>query len=135
MYVEVRPKHNSTMVSDASPGTNRSFIQRRCLPTVHAHRMVTSNVPIRPLLMVIRGQTVVWFCVGFWSWRTFDTRLARQKLGKNNTPRPWWPPSPYGRHGAPPPAPPHTTISQRGVRRVYVVKTKEYICYYCLLAI
>jgi hypothetical protein len=31
MYVEVRPKHNSTMVSDASPGTadpkmNESFV-------------------------------------------------------------------------------------------------------------
>jgi len=67
MFVEVRPKHNSTMVSDASPGTadpkmNESlFIQRRCLPTVHAHRMVTSNVPIQPLLMVIRGRTVVGF--------------------------------------------------------------------------
>jgi hypothetical protein len=67
MYVEVQPKHNSTMVSDASPGTadpkiNESlFIQRRCLPTVHAHRMATSNVPIRPLLMMIRGWTVVGF--------------------------------------------------------------------------
>jgi hypothetical protein len=31
--------------------------------------------------------------------------------------------------------PPHTTISQHAVRQVYVVKTKEYICYYYLLAI
>jgi hypothetical protein len=67
MYVEVRQKHNSTMVSDASPGTadpkmNESFVhQRRCLPTVHAHRMATLNVPIRPLLMTIRGRTVVDF--------------------------------------------------------------------------
>jgi hypothetical protein len=62
----------------------------------------------------------------------FDTQLARRKLGKNNTPRPWRPPSPYGRHGAPPLAPPHTTISQHAVQQVYVVKTKEYICYYYL---
>jgi len=41
--------------------TNHSFIQRRCHPTVHAHRMATSNVPIRPLLMMIRGWTVVGF--------------------------------------------------------------------------
>jgi len=34
-----------------------------------------------------------------------------------------------------PPAPPHTTISQHAVRQVYVVKTKEYICFYYLLAI
>jgi len=57
MYVEVWPKHNSTMVSDASPGT----ADPKCLPTVHVHRMITSNVPIRPLLMVIRGRTVVGF--------------------------------------------------------------------------
>jgi hypothetical protein len=67
MYVEVRPKHNSTMVSDASPGTadpkmnEPSVIQRRCLTTVHAHRMATSNVPIRSLLMMISGRTVVGF--------------------------------------------------------------------------
>jgi hypothetical protein len=55
----------------------------------------------------------------------FDMRLARQKLGKKNTPPPWRPPSPYGRHGAPPPAPPHTTISQHDAQQVYVVKTRE----------
>ncbi len=49
--------------------TNHSFIQRRCLPTVHVHRMFTSNVPIRPLLMAIRGRTRVGFC-WFWSWRS-----------------------------------------------------------------
>jgi hypothetical protein len=59
-------------------------------------------------------------------------RLARRKQGENNTPRPWRPLSPYGRHGAPPPAPPHTTISQHAVRQVYDIKTKEYICYYYL---
>jgi len=29
-------------------------------------------------------------------------QLARRKLGKNNTPQPWRPPSPYDLHGAPP---------------------------------
>jgi hypothetical protein len=67
MYVEVWPKHNSIMVSDASPGTagpkmNESFVHTAQLSTtVHAHRMVNSNVPIQPLLMVIRGRTVVGF--------------------------------------------------------------------------
>jgi hypothetical protein len=50
-------------------------------------------------------------------------QLARQKLSKNNTPQPWRPPSAYGHHGAPPPAPPHTTISQHDVRQVYIIKT------------
>jgi hypothetical protein len=36
----------------------------------------------------------------FGGWGTSDTRLARQKLGKKNTPQSWWPPLPYGRHGA-----------------------------------
>jgi len=27
-------------------------------------------------------------------------RLARRNLGKNNTPQPWQPPSPYDLHGA-----------------------------------
>jgi hypothetical protein len=55
-----------------------------------------------------RGLVFCWI----WSWRTFDTQLARQKLGKKNIPPPWRPPLPYGRHGAPPPALPHTIISQ-----------------------
>ena len=70
----------------------------------------------------------------FWSWRTFDIQLARCKLGNQNTPRPWQPPSPYGGHGAPPPAPPHTTISQHDKGQVYIVKTGEYYCFYYLLA-
>ncbi len=39
------------------------------------------------------------FC-WFWDQRTSDTQLARQKLGKKNTPRPWQPPPPHGRYGA-----------------------------------
>ena len=58
------------------------------------------------------GWAVVIFC-WFLSRPTPATRLARCKLvKKQNTHHPWRPPSPYGRHGAPPPALPHTTISQ-----------------------
>jgi hypothetical protein len=64
MYVEVRPKHNSTMVSDASPGTanpkmNNSFVHTAQMSS--DHRIVTSNIPLQPLLMVIRGRAVVGF--------------------------------------------------------------------------
>jgi hypothetical protein len=62
-------------------------------------------------------------------------RLARRKLGKKNTPQSWRLPLPYGRHGALPPAPPHTIIGQHAVQQVYVVKTREYYCFYYLLAI
>jgi hypothetical protein len=65
----------------------------------------------------------------------FDTRLARQKLGKKNTPLTWRPLSPYGHHGAPPPELPHTTISQHDAQQVYVVKTRGYYCFYYLLAL
>jgi hypothetical protein len=71
----------------------------------------------------------------FWSWRTFNTRLARRKLGKKNTPPTWRPPLPYGRHGAPPPATLYTTISQHDAQQVYVVKTRGYYCFYYLLAL
>jgi hypothetical protein len=37
---------------------------------------------------------------------------------------------PDGRHGAHPPASPHTTISQHAARQVHVVKTSEYYCFY-----
>jgi hypothetical protein len=39
---------------------------------------------------------------------------------------------PYGRHGALPPAPSHTTISQHAAQQVYVIKTREYYCFYYL---
>ncbi len=71
----------------------------------------------------------------FWSWGALDKRLARGKLGKNNTPQSWWPPSPWGRHGALPLAPPQTTISQHAAHKVYVVKTREYYCFCYLFAI
>ncbi len=104
------------------------------LSPMHAQRMGTSNVLIRQVLMEIFGWTMVVF-FWFWSWRMFDMQLARQKLGKKNTPPPWRPPLPYGRHGAPPPALPHTTISQHDARQVYVIKTRGYYCFYYFLAL
>jgi hypothetical protein len=55
------------MVSHASPGTaapkmNKSLVHMaHCLPTMHAHRMGTWNIPIQPLLMEILGGAVVGF--------------------------------------------------------------------------
>jgi hypothetical protein len=37
---------------------------------------------------------------------------------------------PHGHHGALPLAPPHTTISHHAAQQVYVVKTREYYCFY-----
>jgi len=37
---------------------------------------------------------------------------------------------PYGCHGALPPAPPHTTISQHAAQQFNVVETREYYCFY-----
>ena len=79
------------------------------------------------------GLTAVVYCRFLSGWRP-DTRLARCKLVKQNTPRPWRPPSPYGRHGSPPPAPPHTTINQHDCRQVYAVKSRGFNCFYYLLA-
>ncbi len=75
-----------------------------------------------------------WLVFGwFWGWGTSDTWLG-WKLGKINTPQPWWPPLLYGHHGLPPLVPLHITISQHAVQQVYVVKTKEHYCCYYLLA-
>jgi len=129
MYVEVRPKHNSTMVSYASPGTAEPKINESFLHTAQmsSDRACTQDGYFkRPHPTIIDGDKRSdsgWFCVGF----GVGGRFTRD--------RPWRPPSPYGHHGVPPPAPPHTTISEHAVRQVYVVKTKEYICYYYLLAI
>jgi hypothetical protein len=77
-----------------------------------------------------------WLIFGwFWGWGTSDMQIARQKLGKKNTPQSWQPPSPYGCHGALSLAPPHTIISQHAVQQVYVIKTREYYCFYYLVAI
>jgi hypothetical protein len=61
-------------------------------------------------------------------------QLARWKLGKKHIPQSQLP-LPYGHHGALPPAPLHTTISQHAVQQVYAVKTREYYCFYYLLAV
>ncbi len=77
-----------------------------------------------------------WLVFGwFGGWGTSDTQLARRKLSKQNTPQLWWLPLPYGRHGALLLALPHTTISQHATQQVYVVKTREYYCFYYFLAI
>ncbi len=57
-----------------------------------------------------------------------DNQLARQKLGKSNTPQSWRPPSPYCCHGALLLAPGHTAISQHAAQQACVVKTKKYFC-------
>jgi hypothetical protein len=79
------------------------------------------------------GQWLVFWWFG--GWGTSDMQLARQKLRKKNTPQSWWPQLPYGRHGALSLAPPHTTMSQYAVQQVYVIKTREYYCFYDLLSI
>jgi hypothetical protein len=70
-----------------------------------------------------------------WGWGTSDTQLVRWRLDIKHIPQTWRPPSPYGCHGALPPAPLHTTISQHAAQPVYVVKTRECYCFYYLLAI
>ena len=64
-----------------------------------------------------------------------DAQLTRRKLGKKNTPRPWRPPASHGRYGDSTLAPSHSTIIEHDMRQVYVVKTREYNCFYYLLAI
>ncbi len=77
-----------------------------------------------------------WLVFGwFEGWGTSDMHLPRRKLGKKNTFQSLRPLSPYSRHGALLPAPPHTAISHYAVQQVYVVKTKEYYCFYYLIAI
>ncbi len=105
-----------------------------CLPTVHAHRMGTWNVPIWPFLTETWGGTVVGFGVVL-GLGTLDTQLARQMLGKKSTPQSWRPPLPYGRHGALLPVPPHTAISQHDAQQFYVLKIKKYYCFYYFFAI
>jgi hypothetical protein len=60
-------KHKPTMASAASPRAanpkmgNHQLVWRMRLPPIHAQRMVTSNVPIRQVLMEIFH----WRAVGF----------------------------------------------------------------------
>ncbi len=58
---------------------------------------------------------------------TSDTQFTKEKLGKTctlHTDEPWRPPLSHGCHGAPLPAPRHTTISQHATQQVYIIKTK-----------
>ena len=73
MYVEVRPKHNSTMVSDASPGTadpktkmNESFVHTAQISSDRA--CAQDGYFKRPHPTIIDGDKRSdsgWFCVGF----------------------------------------------------------------------
>ncbi len=129
------------MVSDASPGTPPpqdewilhsygACVFRLCMRT----GWVLETSPSDHYWWRYEvGQWLVFGWLG--GWGTSDTRLARRKLGKNNTLQSWRPPLPYGHHGALPPALPHTKISQHAARQVYVVKTREKYCFYYLLAI
>jgi len=125
------------MVSDASPGAtdpkmNESFVH---MARASFYRAFTQDGYFkRPHPTIIDGD--MWLDSGwFWCCGTSDMRLARQKQCKNNAPQPWQLPSSYDLHGAPPPAPPQTTISQHAAQQVYLVKTREYDCFYYLLAI
>jgi hypothetical protein len=71
MYVEVRPKHNSTMVSDASPGTadpkmNVVFVHTAQMSSNHA--CAQDGFFEHPHPTIIDGDKRLnsgWFCVGF----------------------------------------------------------------------
>ncbi len=85
MYVDVRPKHNLTMVSDASPGTvhpkmNKSFVHTVCMSP---DRACTQDGYFKcPHPTIIDGDKRSdsgWFCVGF----GVGGRLTRDLQGKS----------------------------------------------------
>ena len=63
MYVEVRPKHNLTMVSDASPGTTDPKMNESFVHTVQmsSNRAWAQDGYFERPHPVIRGRTVVGF--------------------------------------------------------------------------
>ncbi len=77
MYVEVRPKHKSTMVSDASPGTadpemNESFVHTAQMSSDRA--CAQDGYFKRPHSTIIDGDKRSdsgWVCVGFVVGRRF----------------------------------------------------------------
>ncbi len=85
MYVEVRPKHNSTMVSDASPGTadpkmNESFVHTAQMSSDRA--CAQDGYFERPHPTIIdddKRSDSGWFFVGF----RVGGRLTRNYLGKS----------------------------------------------------
>jgi hypothetical protein len=71
MYVEVRPKHNSTMVSDASPGTTDPKMN---VVFVHTVQMSSGRACSQDDYFKHPHPTIIdgdkrsdngWFCVGF----------------------------------------------------------------------
>ncbi len=110
-------KHNLTMVSDASPGTaapkiNKSFVHMACMCS---DRPCAQDGYLKcPHRTIIDGD--MWWDSS-WVWVVFELgdiglTISQAEARQKNTPQSWRPPLPYGRHGAFPPAPPHTTISQ-----------------------
>ncbi len=75
-------KHNLTMVSDASPGSTKimhsygSCVFQLCMQTGLVLETSPSDHYWR------RYEVGQWLVFGwFWGWGTWDTRLAREKLG------------------------------------------------------
>ncbi len=128
------------MVSNASPGTAAPKMKKSFIHMAHvsSDRECAQDGYLKRLHPTIIDRDIRWdsgWFLGVWGWGTLDTQLARLKLGKQNTPQSWPPPSPYSRHGGLPLAPPHETNSQHAAQQVYVVKTRKYTCFYYLLAI
>ncbi len=63
------------------------------------------------LQYITNWSDISWFLLVF-EWVDTCLVIGQVQLVKKNTPQPWRPPMPCGRHGALSPAPPHTTISQ-----------------------
>ncbi len=80
------------MASAASPRADNPKMMESPASMAHAsssYACTEDGYFKRPNTMSIDGDIWSdsgWFFCGFWSWRTFGTRLARRKLGKNNTP-------------------------------------------------
>ena len=136
-------KHNSTMISVASPSAtdpkmNESLVHLAQMSSTHAYTQDWYFK--RPHLTIIdgdiRSDSGFWVVFGwFRGCGTSDTRLPRRKLGKKTHPNHGGCRCPTVAMVPPPPPPPHTTISKHAARQVYVVKTREYNCFYYLLAI
>jgi hypothetical protein len=125
------------MVSDASPGTTAPKMNKYF---VHMAHMFFDCACAQDCYLKCPHPTIIdgdmrwdsgWFLAGFWGWGISNMQLARWKPGEK-TPQSWRPPLPYGRHDALSLAPPHTTISQHAVQKVYVIKTTEYCRFYYL---
>ncbi len=128
-------KHNSTMVSDASPGTaapnmNKYFVHMAHVSSDHA--FTQDGYLKRPHPAIIDGDMrwdSGWFLAGFGiigeqcvvAWQqNRRNRTRRQVFLHNWTSRinqSWWSPLSYGHHGAPLLALKHTTISNHTMQQ------------------